>query len=65
MSERRLEFNAPPVPIPEGHVGLVMLPTGRTIWWTGRVAIGLRHDGFRRSPPMSQSASWIQRLLLG
>jgi hypothetical protein len=34
--------------IPEGHVGLVVLPEcGRCVWWTGRVAIGLRYV----SPP--------------
>ena len=28
--------------IPPGHVGPVVLGTGRLVWWTGRVAIGLR-----------------------
>ncbi len=41
----RLNEAAPPIPVPAGHVGPVMLPgTGRMVWWTGRVAIGLRHQ---------------------
>lgn len=32
------------IEVPKGHIGLVqMSETGRTIWWTGRVAIGLRY----------------------
>ncbi len=54
------------VPIPAGHVGPVTLPgTGRTVWWTGRVAIGLRHEPLRTAAALSQSADWIQRVLLG
>jgi hypothetical protein len=38
-----------PADIPAGHIGLVDLPgSNRQVWWTGRVAIGLRyerHDG--------------------
>jgi hypothetical protein len=53
--------------VPPGHVGLLTLPgSGRTVWWTGRVAIGLRHEasaGTRRA--VSSSALWIQSLLLG
>ena len=51
--------------LPRGHVGLWNLPgTNRRIWWTGRVAIGLRyqrpaHDGMTPS-----SAVWVQDLLL-
>ena len=57
---------SPPVPIPPGHVGPVMLPgTGRQIWWTGRVAIGLRHEPERHGAGCSQSALWIQELMLG
>lgn len=53
------------VPIPAGHVGPVCLPgTGRTVWWTGRVAIGLRHQPTRTPAGVSQSADWIQRVLL-
>lgn len=55
-----------PVAIPEGHIGPVILPgTGRMIWWTGRVAIGLRHEPDRRFEPVSQSALWVQNLMLG
>lgn len=54
------------VPIPAGHVGPVTLPgTGRTVWWTGRVAIGLRHEPTRMAAGVSQSADWIQRMLIG
>lgn len=54
------------VPIPAGHVGPVTLPgTGRTVWWTGRVAIGLRHEPSRTAAGLSHSADWIQRVLLG
>ncbi|HSI51674.1 MAG TPA: hypothetical protein VLA61_25675 [Ideonella sp.] len=46
--------------------GLVALPTGRLVWWTGRVAIGLRYQPLARSvdTDLSQSAEWIQSLLL-
>ncbi len=58
--------SAPPVSIPHGHVGPVVIPgTGRTIWWTGRVAIGLRHQPARFTESTAQSALWIQQLLLG
>ena len=30
--------------VPRGYVGPVALPgTGRMVWWTGRIAIGLRY----------------------
>jgi hypothetical protein len=53
--------------IPPDHVGPVALPgTGRIVWWTGRVAIGLRHDASRGAQQaVSSSALWIQSLLLG
>jgi len=53
--------------IPPGHIGPLVLPgTGRVVWWTGRVAIGLRHEASRnRSPAVSGSALWIQALLQG
>lgn len=55
----------PPVAIPPGHVGPVVLPgSGRTIWWTGRVAIGLRHQPERRMEQVTQSALWVQGLML-
>jgi hypothetical protein len=54
-----------PLAIPNGHVGPVVLPeTGRTVWWTGRVAIGLRH----RPSPLAQkvplSTLWVQDVML-
>lgn len=55
----------PPVQIPPGHVGPVVLPgTGRMVWWTGRVAIGLRHQPTRQFGPITQSALWVQSLML-
>lgn len=55
---------APPVVIPPGHIGEVMLPgTGRLIWWTGRVAIGLRHEPVQRTDAITMSALWLQDLL--
>jgi len=51
-----------PVAIPPGHVGPVALPgTGRMVWWTGRVAIGLRSQHATRF----ESPLWLQDLLLG
>jgi hypothetical protein len=56
---------APPVAVPPGHVGPVVLPgSGRMVWWTGRVAIGLRHEAPRRCEAMSRSALWLQDLML-
>ncbi len=53
------------VPIPDGHVGPVVLSqTGRTVWWTGRVAIGLRYEPPRGREPQGRSAEWLQNLLL-
>jgi hypothetical protein len=66
MSERFIRHNeaTPPVAVPPGHIGPVVLPgTGRLVWWTGRVAIGLRHEPVR-CEPVSQSALWVQDLLL-
>jgi hypothetical protein len=57
---------APPVPIPRGHIGEFVIPgTGKRIWWTGRVAIGLRHQPVRCLEPVAQSSLWIQGLMLG
>lgn len=57
--------STPPVTIPPGHIGPVVLPgTGRMVWWTGRVAIGLRHQPLRSSGPLTQSALWVQSMLL-
>lgn len=56
----------PPVPIPDGHVGPLSLPgTQREVWWTGRVAIGLRYERAKSHEPLSHSALWVQELLLG
>jgi len=50
-----------PVAIPSGHIGPVALPgTGRIVWWTGRVAIGIRSQ----NSPRFESAQWLQDLLL-
>jgi hypothetical protein len=54
----------PPVPIPRGHVGEFVIPgTGKRVWWTGRVAIGLRYQPQRCLEPVPKSALWIQQLL--
>jgi len=56
----------PPVDIPPGHVGPVVLPgSGRLVYWTGRVAIGLRHQPMPRNEAVAQSALWVQELMLG
>lgn len=56
----------PPVSIPPGHIGPVVIPgTGRLVWWTGRVAIGLRHQPERHFEQIGQSSLWIQNLMLG
>jgi len=61
----QLHDDAPPVEIPPGHVGPVVLPgSGRLVWWTGRVAIGLRHERPRHIESTSQSALWLQNLML-
>jgi hypothetical protein len=58
--------SAPPVTIPAGHVGEFVIPgTGRRVWWTGRVAIGLLHRPERYFEPVAQSSLWIQELMLG
>lgn len=52
------------IPIPE-KPGRVTLPTGREIFWTGSVAIGLRHKPAPNySTPVPQSQLWVQELLL-
>lgn len=61
----RLNDASPPVPVPPAYVGPVMLPgTGRMVWWTGRVAIGLRHETPRHYDMTSSSALWLQDLML-
>lgn len=45
----------PPLDLPRGYVGPARLPgSGQLIFWTGRVAIGLRHQ--RRAPEVEDSA---------
>lgn len=62
---RRNDDDVLPVDIPAGHIGPVIIPgTGRMVWWTGRVAIGLRHQPDPRREPVSQSALWVQNLML-
>lgn len=59
--------SVPQIAIPPGHIGPFVLPgSGRLVYWTGRVAIGLRHER-RRSvdEPMSQSALWVQNVMIG
>ena len=57
--------SAPPVRVPPGHIGPLALPgSGRMVWWTGRVAIGLRHQPTHHLGPMTQSALWVQSVLL-
>jgi hypothetical protein len=59
----RLHSVAPPIDLPKGYVGPAWLPgTGRMIWWTGRVAIGLRHEP--RPEPALQSTAWVQDVML-
>jgi hypothetical protein len=53
------------VVIPPDHVGeFVIAGTGRRVWWTGRVAIGLLYQPERRCEPVAQSALWVQELML-
>jgi hypothetical protein len=53
------------IDIPKGHTGPVLLSdTGRTVWWTGRVAIGLRYEPPRHAESFGQSALWLQGVLL-
>jgi hypothetical protein len=53
------------VEVPKGHIGPVLLSkTGRTVWWTGRVAIGLRYEPVRYQESPGQSALLIQSALL-
>jgi hypothetical protein len=65
QSQIRTRETASPVQVPPGHIGPVQLPgTGRMVWWTGRVAIGLRHHPTRSFGTVAQSALWVQDLLL-
>jgi len=61
----RLHSVAPPIELPKGYVGPAWLPgTGRMIWWTGRVAIGLRHEPRRPAEPPVHSTAWVQDVML-
>lgn len=52
------------LPVPAGYVGEYVIPgSGRRVWWTGRVAIGLLYRSDVQED-MGQSAAWIQDLLL-
>ena len=54
-----------PPGVPAGHRGPVYLVgSGRLVFWTGRVAIGLRHEPQRSRTPSTQSSIWVQELLL-
>ena len=53
------------VDVPDGHIGPIQLSTtGRTVWWTGRVAIGLRYQPSNHGEAFRESAIWVQRVLL-
>lgn len=41
--------------MPQGHVGpIVLAGTGRLVYWTGRVAIGLRHEPAPAAEPLTE-----------
>ncbi|HRP29418.1 MAG TPA: hypothetical protein PLG77_13390 [Burkholderiaceae bacterium] len=53
------------IEIPKGHIGPVLLSgTGRSVWWTGRVAIGLRYEPPRYLQAPGHSALRLQDALL-
>jgi hypothetical protein len=53
------------IEVPKGHIGPVLLSgTGRTVWWTGRVAIGLRYQPPRHAEAFGPSAPQLQDALL-
>jgi hypothetical protein len=59
-----VNHKALPIEVPAGYTGPLTFPgNGKTVWWTGRVAIGLRHEQ-RRHDLMTQSGVWIQDLML-
>ncbi len=59
-----LNRDALPIAVPTGYIGPLTIPgNGRTVWWTGRVAIGLRHEQSRHDV-MTQSGAWLQRVML-
>lgn len=63
MSLLLTERDETPMPrVPPDYRGPLTLPSGRVVWWTGRVAIGIRHDAPRNDWP-SRCALWLQSLL--
>lgn len=49
---------APVAVFPLGHVGEFVIPaTGRRVWWTGRVAIGLLYQPQRFVAPLTLDGS--------
>jgi len=49
---------APAAAFPLGHVGEFVIPgTGRRVWWTGRVAIGLLYQPERFKAPLALDRS--------
>ena len=65
ISSNKPHVSVLPVAVPEGHVGPVVIPgSNRQIWWTGRVAIGLRYERQAQRGPVGESALWVQDLML-
>jgi hypothetical protein len=59
-----LNREALPIEVPAGYIGPLTFPgNGKTVYWTGRVAIGLRHEQPRHQG-VTQSSLWIQDLLI-
>lgn len=57
---------SPPPGIPPGYRGPAVLPgSGRLIYWTGRVAIGLLHEPAANDRVQPQAQAWVQDLLIG
>lgn len=55
----------PPVRIPAGYTGPATIPgTGRVIYWTGKVAIGLRYQQQAANADIGVHSERIQALLL-
>jgi hypothetical protein len=54
---------APRPNLPQDYKGPVSLPTGREVYWTGRVAIGLNYKA-PRHVEMSSNEEWLQKVLL-
>lgn len=45
------QANTPPVKVPVGYKGEAYLQSGRKVFWTGKVAIGLTAQTKVQSPP--------------